>query len=260
MGFFSYDPVPESSPYFLQQFSFPHVMAIVILAALACLLIAFRARLAAWKGERALRMSVMAFAIVCELSLHVFIGVQRGWIEFITNTIPLDLCAISFWLSVVVQVTENRFVFDILYFWGWGAAASLLFADTHGASWNTWHFYQYFVSHGFTLLTMTWFAGVRGYRPTIRSLLRAVAILFPLSLGIHVIDASFQTEPWKLNYSFLFEPPTVGTPVAAFGTGWGYYWRFAGLVATILVLVWLPWGIATAAGARHRYRKSANAM
>jgi len=100
MGFFSYDPVPDTSPYFLEQFSFPHVVAIGVLLALVCCVIGFRRRLVAWKGERTLRMSVMAFAILCELSLHIFIGVQRGWIEFVTNTIPLDLCAISFWLSV----------------------------------------------------------------------------------------------------------------------------------------------------------------
>ena len=256
MGFFSYDPVPDTSSYFLEQFSFPHVVAIGVLLALVCCVIGFRRRLVAWKGERTLRMSVMAFAILCELSLHIFIGVQRGWIEFVTNTIPLDLCAISFWLSVTANITESRSVYDILYFWGWGAAASILFADTHGANWNTWHFYQYFVSHGFTLLTMTWFAAVRGYRPTIRSLLLAVAILFPLSIGIRLLDVSFQTEPWKFNYSFLFEPPNVGTPIAAFGTGWGYYWKFAGLVVAILAIVWLPWGTATAVRAYSRQGKS----
>jgi hypothetical integral membrane protein (TIGR02206 family) len=247
MGFFSYDPVPASSPYFLQQFSLPHIVAIGILLALVACIITFRGRLAAWKSERALRISVMAFAILCELSLHVLIGVQRGWIQFITNTIPLDVCAIGFWLSVTVQLTGNSFAYDLLYFWGWGAAASFLFADTGGANWNTWHFYQYFISHAFTLLTMTWFAAVRGYRPTIRSFLRAVAVLFPLSLGIRLLDVSFQAEPWKFNYSFLFAPPSVGTPIAAFGTGWGYYWKFVGLVAVILVVGWLPWGIATAA-------------
>ncbi len=96
---------------------------------------------------------------------------------------------------MTVHATDSQFVYDLLYFWGWGAAASFLFADTGGANWNTWHFYQYFISHGFTLLTMTWFAAVRGHRPTIRSLFHAVAILFPLSLGIHLLDVSFQTRP-----------------------------------------------------------------
>jgi hypothetical integral membrane protein (TIGR02206 family) len=244
MGFFSYDPVPESSPYFLRQFSLPHAAAIGMLLVLIGCVIVFRKRLAAWKGERGLRMAVMAVAIFAELSLHALIGIQRGWIQFIVTTIPLDICAISFWLSVTVHATGSRFIYDLLYFWGWGAAASFLFADTGGAGWNTWHFYQYFISHGFTLLTMSWFTAVRGYRPNLRSLLRAVLILLPLSLGIRLLDVSFQTEPWKLNYSFLAEPPGLDTPFAAFGTGWGYYWRIVGLVAAIFVVVWLPWGIA----------------
>jgi hypothetical integral membrane protein (TIGR02206 family) len=254
VGFFSYDPVPESSPFFLQQFSLPHLLAIAILVVLAVGIIAFRSRLAAWKGERTLRLSVMAAAILVEVSLHVLIWVQRGWIQFVTNTIPLDLCAICFWLSVAVHASGNRFLFDMLYFWGWGAAASIMFADTAGAGWNTWHFYQYFTSHGFILLTMTWFAAVRRWHPTVRSLLRAVAVLLPLSLGIRLLDVSFQGEPWKFNFSFLVSPPSVGTPIEAFGTGWGYYGKFAGLVAVILVVAWLPWGIARVA---HRARGTA---
>jgi hypothetical protein len=51
VDFFSYDPVPESSPYFLHQFSLPHAAAIGVLLALIGCIIAFRKRLAAWKGR-----------------------------------------------------------------------------------------------------------------------------------------------------------------------------------------------------------------
>jgi uncharacterized membrane protein YwaF len=174
---------------------------------------------------------------VFEISLHVIIWIERGWVQFVANTIPLDLCAISLWLSVVLNATGRRWVFDLLYFWGWGAVASFLFA-------NTWHYYQYFVVHGYILLTMTWFVAVKGWRPTLLNLRRAAGVLLPLSVGIRFFDLAFKDPPWKFNFSYLLNPPDAGTPLDAFGSGWGCYVTFAGLVAAIFVLVALPWAFS----------------
>jgi hypothetical integral membrane protein (TIGR02206 family) len=244
MGFFSYLPVPETSPFYLAQFSLPHLAAIAALLVLAALIIAFRKRLAAWQGEGRLRLAATIVAVVFEVSLHVIIWIERGWVAFVANSIPLDLCAISLWLSVVLNATGRRWLFDLVYFWGWGAVASFAFADTQGASWNTWHYYQYFIVHGYILLTMTWFAAVKGYRPDLRSLVRAVAVLLPLSLGIRLLDLAFRGPPWNFNFSFMVSPPDVGTPLDAFGTGWGYYLLFASLVLGVLALVAVPWSFS----------------
>jgi hypothetical integral membrane protein (TIGR02206 family) len=244
MSFFSYAPVPETSAHYLRQFSLPHIAAIAVLAAFAGLIITNRRRLAAWPGEARLRLFATLLAMVFEISLHVIYWIESGWTAFLANTIPLDLCAISFWLSVALNATRRRWLFDLLYFWGWGAFASIVFANTEGASWNTWHFYQYFVSHGYTLLTMAWFIAVKGYRPDLKSLVRAMGVLLPLSVGIRFFDLAFKDPPWKFNFSYLVSPPDVGTPLNAFGSGWGYYFLFAGLVAAVLLLVALPWSLS----------------
>lgn len=245
MGFFSYAPVPETSPYHLEQFGPPHLAAIAVLLILVGLVIAGRRRLAAWPGEARFRLFATLVAVVFELSLHLIIWIERGWVAFLANTIPFDLCAICFWLSVALNATGRRWLFDLLYFWGYGALASFVFYNTDGASWNTWRYYQYFVSHGYTLLTMTWFIAVKGCRPELRSLARAAAALLPLSLGIRLFDLAFQDPPWNFNFSYLLRPPEVGgTPLEAFGSGWGYYFLFGGLVAIVFVLVALPWALS----------------
>jgi hypothetical integral membrane protein (TIGR02206 family) len=244
MGFFSYLPVPETSPHYLGQFSLPHVAAIAVLLALVVLVIANRGRLASWPGEARLRLAATIVAVVFEVSLHVLIWIESGWQTFVSNSIPLDLCAICLWLSVILNATSRRWFFDLLYFWGWGAVASFAFADTKGASWNTWHYYQYFVVHGYILLTMTWFAAVKGYRPDLKSLGRAVGVLLPLSVGIRLFDLAFKDPPWSFNFSFLLSPPDVGSPLDAFGGGWGYYLAFAGLVAAVFAAVAAPWAFS----------------
>jgi hypothetical integral membrane protein (TIGR02206 family) len=244
MGFFSYLPVPETSPYYLEQYSLPHIIAIAILLVLIGFVTARRKKLAAWPGEARLRLFVTLVALVFEISLHVIILIESGWDAFLANSIPFDLCAISLWLSVALNATGRRWIFDLLYFWGWGAAASFAFADTNGASWNTWHYYQYFIVHGYILLTMTWFAAVKGYRPDLKSLGLAAGVLLPLSVGIRLFDLAFKNPPWNFNFSFLVSPPDVGTPLDAFGSGWGYYFAFAGLVSVILVLAAVPWSFS----------------
>ena len=241
MGFFSYLPVPETSPYYLEQFGLFHIAPIAVLLTLAVLVIVGKRSLAAWPGEARFRLFATLLAMVFEISLHVLIWIESGWQTFLANSIPFDLCAIAFWLSVTLNVTRRRWLFDLLYFWGWGAIASFAFANTEGASWNTWHYYQYFIVHGYILLTMTWFVAVKGYRPTLLSLARAVGVLLPLSVGIRLFDLAFNDPPWNFNFSFLVKPPDVGTPLDAFGNGWGYYFAFAGLVAAVFVLVAVPW-------------------
>ena len=244
MRFFSYLPVPETSPYYFEQYSLPHILAIAVLLVLVALIIAFRKSLAAWPGEARLRLAATIVAMVFEVSLHAIFWIESGWVAFLANSIPLDLCAISFWLSVALNASKRRWLFDLVYFWGWGALASFIFANTEGASWNTWHFYQYFVSHGYTLLTMAWFVAVEGYRPDLKSLARAVGVLLPLSVGIRFFDLAFKDPPWKFNFSYLLRPPDVGTPLDAFGSGWGYYFAVAGLVAAVLVVVAAPWSLS----------------
>ncbi len=40
------------------------------------------------------------------------------------------------------------------------------------------------------------------------------------------------------------KPPGVGSPLDAFGTGWGYYFAFAGLVAAVFIVVALAWALS----------------
>jgi hypothetical integral membrane protein (TIGR02206 family) len=244
MKFFSYLPVPETSPFYLRQFGIPHIAAIAALLVLAALVIAYRKRLAVWSGEGRLRLIATVVALVFEISLHLIIWIESGWQTFLANTIPLDLCAICLWLSVALNATGRRWLFDLLSFWGWGAVASFAFADTRGASWNTWRYYQYFAVHGYILLTMTWFIAVKGFRPDLKSLARAAGVLLPLSIGIRLFNLAFQDPPWSFNFSFLLKPPDVGTPLDAFGSGWGYYAAFAGLTAAVFILVALPWSFS----------------
>lgn len=243
MQFFSFQPIPESSPFYLEPFSPPHLLAIAVLFVLTALIIIYRKRLAAWKGEPRLRLIATIIAISFEVALHVLQYFTQGWYDFLRGLIPLELCAIVLWLAVALNASKSRGVWDLLYFWGIGAGASFAFANTEGANYNTFHFYQYFIVHGYILLTMVWFGAVHGYTVRFATFLKAIGILCPFTIALRLFDSAFSGEPYKFNFMFLISPPDVSTPLNNFGHGWGYYFAFAALCIMVMAFAWLPWGI-----------------
>ncbi len=245
MRFFSYAPVDPSSPQFLQPFGWQHLAALAFLAALAVLLVLFRRRLREPRLERRVLGIATAVAAAMEITLHVCEYFSIPFHEFLRSAIPLELCAITLWLAVALCLTRSEALFELLYFWAVGAVASLVFANDGGAGPDRFRFYQYFGTHGYTVLVIVYFAVVRRYRIGLSSLARAAGLLALLSLALRALDLAFQGPPWSFNFMYLLRPPEVSTPLDSFGQGWGYYAAFVALAAVLLFIVWLPWGAAS---------------
>jgi len=223
---------------------------VAVLAALAVLIVVFRRSLREPSRERRVLLAATLIAVGMEITLHACEYFSIPWHAFLRSLIPLELCAITLWLAVTLCLTKNRVVFELLYFWSIGAVASLVFANDDGAGPDRFRYYQYFGTHGYTILVIVYFAGVRGYRVNLRSLARAAAILGPLSLAVRGLDLAFAAPPWEFNYMYLLRPPEVSTPLESFGGGWGYYAAFVALSAVLMSLAWLPWGVADLVRAR----------
>jgi hypothetical integral membrane protein (TIGR02206 family) len=176
-----------------------------------------------------------------EATLHVAQYLTRPYYEFLRGVIPFELCALTLWLSVALCATKRKTVFELLYFWGLGALASLAFANDDGAGPDRFRYYQYFGTHAYICLTIVYFIAVRGFTIELKSLLKAVGILFPITLALRLFDLAFSEAPYEFNFMFLIKPPEVSTPLDSFGRGWGYYFAFVGLCAGLMVIAYLPW-------------------
>ncbi|MDA8426155.1 MAG: YwaF family protein [Treponema sp.] len=125
------------------------------------------------------------------------------------------------------------------------ALASLIFANDDGAGPDRFRFYQYFGTHAYIVLTIVYFAAVRGYRIRFASLAKAVGILFPITIAMRFFDLAFAGPPYEFNYMFLLrQPPDISTPFDSLGGGWGYYFAFIGICTALLFLLYLPWSFA----------------
>ena len=68
---------------------------------------------------------------------------------------------------------------------------------------------------------VVYIAIVHSYRIRFWSLVKAVGILFPITIAIRFLNLAFAGSPWSFNYMYLLRPPEVDTPLEALGEGWG---------------------------------------
>ena len=168
---------------------------------------------------------------------------RAGTTSFVGRS-PSKLCAVALWLAVALNASRSRGVWDLLYFWGLGAAASYVFANTDGANYDTFHFYQYFIVHGYILLTMVLVRGGPWLRGTLRHPAQGDRSPLPHHDRASVFRFRLFRPAPELQFHVSYQPPDVPTPLDGFGHGWGYYFAFIALCAAVMAAAWLPWGIA----------------
>ncbi len=256
MNFFSYAPVQTSSRFYLEPFSPVHWLTLGVVAALAVAILVFRRALRDSGRENLILAIGTVLALVFEAGLHIDQYLTRPYYEFLRGLIPFELCAVTLWLSVALCITKNTNVFELLDFWGLGALASLIFANDDGAGPDRFRYYQYFGTHAYIVLTIVYFAAVRGYRIRFVSLMKAVGILFPVTIAMRFFDLAFARPPYEFNYMFLLrQPPDISTPLDSLGRGWGYYFAFIGICTALLFLLYLPWSFARRGGPARAVRR-----
>ncbi len=147
----------------------------------------------------------LAFLLIFqEVSLNVWYVRTGQW--DIGSSLPLHMCGAGLILSAIMLVTDSYALFEITYFWGFaGATQALLTPDIAAFGFPHYRFIQFFISHGAIVTASTYMTFVRGYRPTWKSLLKALIVTLLYAIPI----AGFN---WLVGGNYLFicrKPPTA---------------------------------------------------
>ncbi|MBN2852313.1 MAG: TIGR02206 family membrane protein [Clostridia bacterium] len=231
MSFFNATPnallFNEYGPY--------HILALSFLGIAILLTFIFRKFLRDRKKETIFLIVISVVAFSFELAYHIWNFVNQT--DFVKNLIPFELCAISLWMALAMNITKSRKFFEILYFFSLGALVALVFPDIYGYGPDHFRFYHYFFVHSYIVFTITYYIIVHGYRISFKSLAKAVMTLLPLSIIMYIIDRLF-----NVNYMFLLEKPDIATPLDLIkGTGIVYFLSFALIVIIVFFIFYLPW-------------------
>lgn len=149
--------------------------------------------------------------------------------------LPLDLCAITLYLSWALLFTNNKFIFKLCYFYSIGALFSL-FIPNMGFGPDHFRYYHYFFVHGIIVFAPFYYIAIHGYIIKFKDLLISTVILLPFALL--VMGLNFLIEA---NYMFLHHKPEISTPLDLFGPWPDYIFGLVGMVITLFLIWYLPW-------------------
>lgn len=212
-----------------EAFSFLHILLFIFTIVGITFIIIFRIKIREYKYERRIAKGMALFALVWEFALYAW-KISNGetdWLEIL----PIGLCAFTLYLGIAALFFKKFSLFEIGYFWTWGALASILFPDIL-YSFDRFRFYQFMIGHLFFFLMYMYMIFVYKWYPTWKSWRKSV-----ITLVIIVIILAVISNLTNENLMFMLE--SEGTPFSIF-EGHGYFVYMLGVVSLsfAIIFVW----------------------
>jgi hypothetical integral membrane protein (TIGR02206 family) len=146
---------------------------------------------------------------------------------------PLQLCDVTVWATVVGCLTLSPWIVEFAYFGGLAGAGMALLTPDLWSPWPTYPAIYFFLAHGGIVIgaAVLVFGGIVPLRPG--AVWRAFGVLLVYAALVGAFNATFQT-----NYMYLRQRPDNASLLDALGP-WPMY--LVGGAAVGLALFWLLW-------------------
>ncbi|MGB5354700.1 MAG: TIGR02206 family membrane protein [Woeseia sp.] len=210
-----------------------HLAAVGILAAIIIFLFASKHDLGEAARQRARRSLIAAFLFV-EVAYLVWLVTSDAW-NF-REHLPLHLCSFSIWGSVYVLATRSYRAYEIVFFLGIVGASQAILTPSAG-QYGLPHFraFQTLSSHSLVVIAMVYMTAIEGFRPTWRSVWKAMLAINLLALlvtGMNLLLGS--------NYMYTLHKPATASLFDHMGP-WPWYLVYTEFLALALFsLLYLP--------------------
>jgi hypothetical integral membrane protein (TIGR02206 family) len=181
-------------------------------------------------------LTILSLEIIKQISLPALQG--RYWVE----QLPLHLCGLSIAIDVFHAFYPNKTTGEILYSLGLpGALAALIYPNWTMYPMANFYSLQSFMIHALHIALPLMLLLTGEIRPDAKRLWRVVAFLAVAVPPIYFFNIRHNTN------FFFINAGSEGSPLEIF-VNWlgfpGFLLPYAGLVAVIWLMMYLPWAIA----------------
>lgn len=181
-------------------------------------------------ARRGVRLAIGWILLINEL---IWWGFRYSHEGIHLPNLPLQLCDITLWASLLGCLTLRRAAVEFAYFGGLAGAGMALLTPDLWSPWPSYPAIYFFVAHGGIVIAcaILVFGGIAPLRPG--AVWRAFYMLLGYAVLVGAFDAVFHT-----NYMYMCRKPKNASVLDVFGP-WPFYLVVAGAAA--LVLFWLLW-------------------
>jgi hypothetical integral membrane protein (TIGR02206 family) len=145
--------------------------------------------------------------------------------------LPLDLCDVVLWVTVVALAAPRRWALEAAYYLGLGGSGMALLTPDVAADLPAYAAVQFYVGHGLVVAAVLFLVWAGALRPRPGSWWRVFLAVNAYALAVGAFDLAFGT-----NYMYLREKPAAGSLLDLLGP-WPWYVLAGDAVA--LALMWL---------------------
>lgn len=184
------------------------------------------------KAARLIRLGLGWFLLLNELVWYAYRLVTEG-VRF-PEGLPLNLCDLSLWLTVLALLTLRRWAYEPAWFAGIGGAAMAVLTPELWAPFWTYPTMYFFTAHGGIITAMLFLVWSGQARPGPRGIWRGLLVLNVWGAFVAAFNAWFGT-----NYMYLCHKPSTPSLLDYMGP-WPWYVA-AGEAVAVAVFALLAW-------------------
>jgi len=184
--------------------------------------------------KRAFRYGLAIWLALWELSWHIWSLYYGTWT--VQTNLPLHLCSIFVWLSIIMLIKQNSTIYELAYFLGIGGAMQALITPDAGI-YGLPHFraVQTLAAHGGIVLAALYMTSVEGFRPTWQSFKRVF-----FWTNIYMVAIFFLNLAIGSNYLFIGHKPEFPTLIDLLAPWPWYIFELEILALIVCFILYIP--------------------
>jgi hypothetical integral membrane protein (TIGR02206 family) len=216
-----------------------HVGALALILVLFAGLAGLGGRLSD-RARKLVRFGLAGLLFANELLFHAWSAATGHW--SLRTMLPLHLCSVTCWMSIVALLRPTPFAFEVVYFLGLtGAGHTLLTPDIGPYGFPHFRWLSSFVCHGGIVLAAGYLTFVERMRPTWASF-RRIAIRG----NLYLVAVFFLNLAIGSNYMFVSRKPQTASLMDYMGPWPGYVLVLEVVALLHMLALYAPFAIANA--------------